>query len=45
MYTNVIPKKTPIWIRIFNFIFNYRDPEDQAKENYRNRIFDRYKTR
>jgi hypothetical protein len=42
MYTNVIPKRQSIWIRIFNFLFRYQDPERETIRNNYNRILGRY---
>ena len=42
-YTNTIQKKQSWIVRVFNYIFRWRDPEEEAKDNYRERIFDRYR--
>lgn len=43
MYTIMANRKQSWIIRFLNFILRYHDPEDEAQENYKKRIMDRYK--
>ena len=44
-YINTIQRKQ-LWIcRVFTWLFRWRDPEQEARENYKNRIYDRYKNK
>jgi hypothetical protein len=38
-------KRKSLWRRILNFFLRNNDPENEANDNYKNRMMDRYKNK